>query len=184
MIIDRNGAQFQHEGVTYTIGDKVYANNLSDYEGLYGIITEIRDGKDKETENDTPDIYCEFMPPVLPDDIKGLESRFSKLYRCEKHLEDLGLDMVIMAPDMLKVLEPASSNQKLTIYIVREDWAFDGDYGEDFSPTTDPDMAKYILTELIREQLESGYVAEWTDRPDWDVGSTPKSYECGLRESL
>ena len=106
MFMNRVGAQFQCEGVTYTIGGKVCANDASDYEGLYGTITEIRDGDDRETENDTPDIYCSFMPPVLADDIKALEGRFSQLYRREMHLEDIGLDIVIMAPDMLKVLEP------------------------------------------------------------------------------
>lgn len=50
MFINRVGAQFQCEGVTYTIGGKVCANDASDYEGLYGTITEIRDGDDRETE--------------------------------------------------------------------------------------------------------------------------------------
>ena len=183
MFMNRVGAQFQCEGVTYTIGGKVCANDASDYEGLYGTITEIRDGDDRETENDTPDIYCSFMPPVLADDIKAIESRFSQLYRREMHLEDIGLDTVIMAPDMLKVLEPIPSWQKLTIYIIREDWAFGGDYGEDFSLTTTPDMAKYILTKLVTEQLESGYVSEWTDLPDWEMECTPRRYECGLHDS-
>lgn len=183
MFINRVGAQFQCEGITYTIGGKVCANDASDYEGLYGTITEIRDGDDRETENDTPDIYCSFMPPVLADDIKAIESRFSQLYRREMHLEDIGLDTVIMAPDMLKVLEPIPSWQKLTIYIIREDWAFGGDYGEDFSLTTTPGMAKYILTELVTAQLESGYASEWPDRPDWGVECTPRSYEFGLHDS-
>ena len=183
MFMNRVGAQFQCEGVTYTIGGKVCANDASDYEGLYGTITEIRDGDDRETENDTPDIYCSFIPPVLADDIKALEGRFSQLYRREMHLEDIGLDIVIMAPDMLKVLEPIPPWQKLTIYTVREEWAFGGDYGEDFSLTTAPGMAKYILTELVTEQLESGYASEWADRPDWGVECTPRSYECGLHDS-
>ena len=170
-------------GSRHTIGGKVCANDASDYEGLYGTITEIRDGDDRETENDTPDIYCSFMPPVLADDIKAIESRFSQLYRREMHLEDIGLDTVIMAPDMLKVLEPIPSWQKLTIYIIREDWAFGGNYGEDFSLTTTPDMAKYILTKLVTEQLESGYVSEWTARPDWEMECTPQRYECGLHDS-
>ena len=44
-------------------------------------------------------------------------------------------------------------------------------------------MAKYILTELVTEQLESGYASEWADRPDWGVECTPRSYECGLHDS-
>lgn len=183
MIINRNGAQFHYEGITYTIGGKVYANDVSEYEGLYGVITEIRDGDDRETENDTPDIYCQFMPPVLPDDIKAMETRFSELYRTEKHLDDLGLDMVIMAPEMLRVLEPVEDAPKLTIYIVREDWAFNGDYGEDFHLATGPDMARYLFTSLIAEEQENGYVKEWSDRPDMDLECKADSYECWLHDS-
>lgn len=183
MIIDRIDAQFQYEGITYTIGGKVCANDASEYEGLYGVITEIRDGDDRETENDTPDIYCQFMPPVLPDDIKALEARFSKLYRTEKHLDELGLDMVIMAPEMLRVLEPVEDAPKLTIYIVREDWAFNGDYGEDFHLATDPDMARHLFTSLITEERENGYVKEWIDRRDMELECKVDSYECWLDDS-
>lgn len=183
MIIDRIGAQFQYDGITYTIGGKVCANDASEYEGLYGVITEIRDGDDRETENDTPDIYCQFMLPVLPDDIKALEARFSELYRTEKHLNELGLDMVIMAPEMLRVLEPVEDTPKLTVYIVREDWAFNGDYGEDFHLATDPDMAKYLFTSLIAEEQENGHVKEWSDRRDMDMECKVNSYECWLHDS-
>lgn len=183
MIIDRICAQFQHEGITYTIGGKVCANDASEYEGLYGVITEIRDGDDRETENDTPDIYCQFMLPVLPDDIKALETRFSELYRTEKHLDELGLDMVIMAPEMLRVLEPVQGTPKLTVYIVREDWAFNGDYGEDFHLATDLDMAKHLFTSLVAEEQENGYVKEWSDRRDMDLECKVNSYECWLHDS-
>ena len=70
MVINQDGAQFQYGGVTYTIGGKVRVNNASDYAGLYGIITEIRDGDDRETENSTPNIYCSFMSPILANNIK------------------------------------------------------------------------------------------------------------------
>ena len=57
MIINRNGAEFEYKGVSFVIGQPVVGTSQSEYEGLYGLITEIRDGEDKETENDTPDIY-------------------------------------------------------------------------------------------------------------------------------
>ena len=64
MVINRVGAKFEYEGVTFTIGQRVVGTGQSEYEGLYGFITEFRDGEDKETENDTPDVYCTFEPPV------------------------------------------------------------------------------------------------------------------------
>ena len=80
MILNRDGASFEYAGVTYTVGGPVIGTDASEYHGLYGVITEIRDGDDKETENETPDIYCEFEPPVLPCEVKELEAVFSDLY--------------------------------------------------------------------------------------------------------
>ena len=45
------------------IGDIIVATDASEYEGLVGRILEIRDGADKDTENETPDIYCSFEVP-------------------------------------------------------------------------------------------------------------------------
>lgn len=84
MIINRPGATFTYEDVVYTIGEKVFANGTSDYHGLVGHIYEIRDGEDKETENDGPDFYCSFDAPVSPDDIKRFEQYFSDLYGTKK----------------------------------------------------------------------------------------------------
>ena len=56
MIINRIGAEFEYEGTTYVVGAPIVGTSGSEYEGLYGTITEIRDGEDKETENETPDI--------------------------------------------------------------------------------------------------------------------------------
>ena len=66
----------------------------SEYGGLYGTITEIRDGEDKETENETPDLYCSFEVPVMPCEVKKLEEIFSDLYDEPKTIDDIILDLV------------------------------------------------------------------------------------------
>lgn len=104
MVIKRTGDIYQYEGMTYTIGERIYANGQSDWKGLFGVITEIRTDEDKETENETPDIYCSFDIPVLPADVKELEERFSDLYREPKKIEDISLDEVIMAPEMIEAV--------------------------------------------------------------------------------
>ena len=76
MIINRIGAEFEYEGTTYVIGAPIVGTPESEYEGLYGTITEIRVGEDKETENETPDLYCSFEVPVLPCEVKKLEEVF------------------------------------------------------------------------------------------------------------
>ena len=58
MIINQPGAEFFYENICYKIGDRIVGTDASEYQGLLGSIIEIRDGEDKETENETPDIYC------------------------------------------------------------------------------------------------------------------------------
>lgn len=52
MIINKEGLRYTYNSTTYTIGAAVVATEESEYQGLYGIITEIRDDVDRETEND------------------------------------------------------------------------------------------------------------------------------------
>ena len=109
MIVNRPNQKYEHLGVTYAIAAAVMATEASEYRGLYGTITEIRDGSDRETENDTPDIYCCFEPPLFQEEIRELERRFTDLYQSPKKLDEITLDMVIMAPEMVRVISPDPS---------------------------------------------------------------------------
>ena len=115
MILNKQGESFAVEGRTFQIGGMVWANDESDYRGLFGRITEIRDGADKDTENEGPDIYCDFMVPEQEYMVNEIEKRFSALYRTPKHKNELPLGGVIMAPDMLEPVAdtPGSSEGKL-----------------------------------------------------------------------
>lgn len=99
MIYHQPGEEFWHEGVCYKVGGRIVANEASDYAGLFGNILEIRTEDDRETDNDTPDIYCAFDPPVLSAGRLALEQTFSQLYHEQKHIEDLGLDILILITD-------------------------------------------------------------------------------------
>lgn len=71
MILNRTGAEFEYEGVTYTIGGAIVGTAESEYAGLYGRINAIHDGEDKETENETPDIYQRLITnPMIPECIE------------------------------------------------------------------------------------------------------------------
>ena len=117
MLINKSGAEFLYNGITYRVGDVIIGSDQSEYAGLIGSILEIRDGDDKETENDTPDIYCSFEPPALPADIAKVEAVFSDLYDTQKTLDDICFDMVIMAPEMITV--PGQSKKSIKLYILR-----------------------------------------------------------------
>ena len=130
MIINRIGAEFEYEGVTYVIGASIVGTPESEYEGLYGSITEIRDGEDKDTENETPDIYCSFEVPVIPYDVEELEERFSELYQNPKTIDDIVLDLVIMAPEMICPLDDLKEcRHHPMVFILAEDWAVEGEHG-------------------------------------------------------
>ena len=182
MIINRIGAQFTYEGVTYTIGDKIFSNDTSDFRGLFGYIKEIRTGDDRETDNDTPDFHCYFYPPFEPKAIAELVSRFSDLYRSPKKLEDIALDEVIMAPDMILVVTSANSTHMITAFRVEESWVIKGEPGMEVTPALDEMQAKQRMAELIHNESTEGCILEWRDDPQFEVEITPSFYECWLRD--
>ena len=163
MILKKINKPFEYDGKTYYIGEEIVALNNSEYSGLFGRIVEIRDDADKETDNKTPDIYCEFDPPLCPKDIEELEKRFSDLYKAPKKLDDITLDSVIMAPDMIKSLTEKTDGRKITIYSLEEDWAYDDDYGHTTEIISDYMLAKKRLCEKIKNEKEDGSVERWLD---------------------
>lgn len=180
MIINHLGSEFYHEGIKYVIGETVVGTDESEYAGLYGIITEIRSGEDKETENETPDIYCSFEPPVLPCKVEELESVFSDLFGHSKKLEDICLDCVIMAPEMIKTIPgKLEATPGCKVYVVMEDWAAKDDQGSSLSPAfTEREDALYHMSLILKREMESGCIADWRDNENFSEDSTAFSYEC------
>lgn len=103
MILTRKSDYIWNGKERLFVGSRVLATE-SDYAGLKGHITEIRTGKDKETENTCDDVYCCFEYPESNKEIKLLEEHFSSLYGEKKSIDDLGLDLVIMAPSELRTV--------------------------------------------------------------------------------
>ena len=99
MIKKKTGEIFEFESVRYSIGDWVQCTESSEYAGLSGVIVEIRDGEDRETENPTPDIYCCLQIPKDAELVQQLEARFSGLYGKAVKIKDVPLDCVILSPD-------------------------------------------------------------------------------------
>lgn len=182
MILNRIGQEFYYDNNYYHVGDRIIGTSESEYEGLYGVITEIRNAEDQETENETPDIYCSFEPPVLPCEIKKLEEVFSDLYDMPKTLDDISLDFVIMAPEMIRVIDQvAEPIPESKAYIVTEDWAADDNYGSSLSAVyTEFDDAKRKMVQMLLEEQTDGTIARWKVNDSFVEESTPTSYECYL----
>lgn len=98
MIKKQPGEIFEFESVQYSIGDWVRCTEDSNYAGLLGVIVEIRDGEDRETDNPTPDIYCRLQIPEDTELVQKLEVRFSKLYGKTVKITDVPLDQIILSP--------------------------------------------------------------------------------------
>lgn len=182
MIINKIGAGFEYEGKKYYIGQEVVGTSASEYDGLFGVITEIRTGADKDTENETPDIYCEFEAPVLPAEVKALEARFSELYEEPKSLEDIILDMVIMAPEMIEPLSKDDESARLEIFVLEEDWAVDGECGHSTMIFSSMMAAKREFNRKLAEEMETGSLSNWEDKDGscTDIGENSfESWEDG-----
>lgn len=183
MIINRPGATFEYESVVYTIGETIVGTAESEYDGLFGSITEIRDGDDRETENETPDFYCTFEPPVLPHEIKELEATFSDLYDSPKTLDDICLDEVIMAPSMVEPISHINGNRRrVPIFVVREDWSVKGECGNQTFFFTDYQDARRKFRELLMEETENGSISDWSGSDKLQIETGKEFYECWIND--
>lgn len=135
----------------------------------------------KETENETPDIYCEFEPPVLPCEVKELEAVFSDLYEEPKTVEDIIFDYVIMAPEMIRPLDDLHTTRgRVTIYLLTEDWAVNGEQESNCEAFTDYDDARRILTDRLCQELDEGGVPQWKVSENFKEFSAQDCYEAYL----
>ena len=183
MIINQEGMRYTYNGMTYTIGAAVMATEASEYRGLYGTITEIRDGSDRETENDTPDIYCCFEPPLFQEEIRELERRFAELYQSPKKLDEITLDMVIMAPEMVRVISPDPSVCKTCkVYLLTMQFTTSRDSGCITELYADYDMARFAMVKGISEEQAEGCIKDWADRDALEEEYCTDFYEAGHRD--
>lgn len=178
MILNKPSETFEYEGRKLMIGDQIIANGKSAYEGLFGAITEIRDGIDKETENETPDLYCRFEEPDTPYEIGMLETRFTDLCGTPKTIDDIALDLVIMAPEMVTtVREYESGKISIPIFVITEDWAEGDDSGVNVWFTSDMASAKKKMKRAIKEAKKGGGIFDKRGEEGIEEDSSEHSYE-------
>lgn len=175
MIINKHGEEFLYEGVAYRIGDRIIGTDSTEYAGLNGIIFEIRDGEDKETDNDMPDIYCTFDEPILPNDITEMEKIFTKMYQHEMKLENIIFDCVIMAPHMIMI--PQQPQKSVRVYLLTEDWAVDGNQGNTTSVYSSMWEAKAHLNYLLKKEIEDGCISAWIKQKNYMTDISEMAYE-------
>jgi len=85
-------------------GDLVISMPSDEYGCLVGTVTEIKPlgSNDRETDNETDDVYVDFSSQNYSNKRQmEIERQFAELYGGHRPIEDLPLDMVIMAPNTL-----------------------------------------------------------------------------------
>ena len=178
MILNKPGEIFECEGRKLMVGDQIAANGESAYNGLFGTITEIRDGEDKETENETPDIYCWFEKPVTPYETRVLEERFTNLCGTAKTVDEIALDLVIMSPEMIvTVKEFENGNTSIPVFVITEEWADEDDSGINFLFASDIDDAKRKMHLAIKEAMQCGGIFNMRGEEGVEEDSSELSYE-------
>ena len=183
MIINQEGMRYTYNGMTYTVGAAAMATEASEYRGLYGTITEIRDGSDRETENDTPDIYCCFEPPLFQEEIRELERRFTDLYQSPKKLDEITLDMVIMAPEMVRVISADPKECKACeLYLLTTHCTTNLDSSSFTELYADYDAGRFALLQSVRKEQQDGCVKDWAERDALEEECCTDFYEVWHRD--
>ena len=176
MILNNKGDIFTIGNKSYVVGDEIAAAKTSPYYGLIGVITEIRTEKDRETDNETMDIYCTFDCPAINRDREHLTERFSALHGYPITLDEINLEKIIMAPDM--IIPFTAQDGDTVIYILTEEWCSNDGFGSDVFAFTNPEKARAKMRQLVRYEKSEGYVSEWMDNYDFIEESTEDGYSC------
>lgn len=73
-----------------------------------------------------------------------------------------------------------SMRKRVNVFLVMEDWAVNGEHGNDCEAFSDYDDAKRIMTNRIREELEDGSVPSWRESSIFAENSSMDFYEAYL----
>ena len=171
MIYKKQTDVLKYQGEEYQVGTTVKANAQSVYEGLIGFITEIRTGKDKETKNPSPDIYCDFIKPNFQKELQVFQHRYVKSYNEPFDLDNINLDGVIMAPEMLVLVNDKKKlypHERMKLYLLQEEWVVDGEGGVEVYAFFDYDEAKENYRIKIYEEKRNNCIQRWIDNEDFE----------------
>lgn len=178
MVYNKKGEIFVHRLINICVGDYVLANEKSDYSGLVGVVREIRTDEDKETDNETVDIYVDFQRPLQKQMITEIEERFYKLSGEMKSFEEIALDQVIMAPEMLQSLSKVCDELYTDkLFAVTEKWDLDGEVDFNFTLFTDEKSAKEYMLLTIPQFLKEHELYEEDGESSFDDNCYVYSFE-------
>lgn len=178
IILSKIGEMIEYAGKKYAVGEKVIANKNSVYEGLIGTIYEIHTDTEKETCNETPDIYCRFQEPVMKVNKEKVRKRLSEAYKKDIRLADVGLDCVIMSPEMLVCMSDLDDGAyKKKVYLLIEDAAVDSDTFYTTDVFADMDMAQQQFEIKLSKEMDKGMLKDITVSDEYVLEVGDNSFE-------
>lgn len=180
MIIDQLGASFEHNGVSYVIGAEVIATDKSAFNGLYGKIKEIRTGADKVTDGETPDIYCDFDPPVRYDETEALVKALTSFSCEQRYMDDIAFDRVSMEPEMIWLVPTSEECYRLPFFQVEEELTIDDQKYYSVWQFTDLSTARLHFHDRLVEAHNSVWLKRWRMSKLFRVVEQLDLYECYL----
>ena len=178
IILSKIGEMIEYAGKKYAVGEKVIANKNSVYEGLIGTIYEIHTDTEKETCNETPDIYCRFQEPVMKVNKEKVRKRLSEAYKKDIRLADVCLDCVIMSPEMLVCMSDLDDGAyKKKVYLLIEDAAVDNDTFYTTDVFADMDMAQQQFEIKLSKEMDKGMLKDITVSDEYVLEVGDNSFE-------
>ena len=160
MIYNKPGEIFEYEGKTYIIGEEIFAIS-SAYQNLIGRITEIRTGDDRITENEEPDIYCDFEAPILMQDKDALEVMCGKL-------DKIGLDGIIMSPEMIKTFRMQYEYYpNIKVYALVNELTEDEEHYKNVRLFSTYELAEIEMRRTLVMEKKNGCITRWADDPNY-----------------
>ena len=112
MICQNEGEYIEYDDIRYAVGQRIRANENSDYDGAVGIIVEISD------EEDGVDIYCDLERPEDPEIIAKFEKRFSRIFGEPKTIGEIPFDEIVLQPDEIDI--PTEKQETATDLLTEE----------------------------------------------------------------
>lgn len=127
--------------------------------------------------------YCCFEPPLFQEEIRELERRFTELYQAPKKLDEITLDMVIMAPEMVRVISADPKECKACeLYLLTTHCTTNLDSSSFTELYADYDAGRFALLQSVREEQQDGCVKDWADRDVLEEEYGIDRYEAWYRD--
>lgn len=178
MILKENAQPYLIDEKLYCVGDLVYANRHSEYEGLFGRIIEIRDGQDKLTLSTGPELVCAFTKPVLPDVIHRLERRISHRDRQLKMLHDMDLSREVLTVKSVTVIEDENPvSFEVECFRLNVEWIINGVKSTFSLLFSDYLAARKRFMDMLETEIKSGCIDAWSQCDEFFVNCDKEWFE-------